>query len=110
MNRHTKTLQSKSRTHQVRLDSGDGWLVTSGSSGNEYRVRQLADGRFWCGCDWHVWHSAGECSHTAAVRNWVAEAGGRRAYLKGSMEDYRRSHQRFDAFNEGVIYTTAKVR
>ena len=109
MKRHTKQLQSKSRTHQVRLDSGDGWLVTSGSSGNEYRVRQLADGRFWCGCTWHEYHLGGECSHTAAVREWLAEAEGRRTYLKDSVESYRRSHQRYEDWNEEIIYTSKAV-
>lgn len=109
MKRHAKFLQSKSRTHQVEL-VGDGWNVTSGSSGKTYWVREMADGTFWCGCKWHEYHPQGECSHVAAVRNWLAESEGRRMYLKGSVEDYRRSHQRYDAYNEGVIYTTAKVR
>jgi len=106
MKRHTRTLQAKSRTHLV-LWTGQGWTVTSGTSGHEYNVEELTDGRFTCTCDWHLWHSYGECSHTAAVRQWLADAGGRTVYLKDSVDAYKRSHQRYEDYNEGVIYTSA---
>ena len=105
MNRHTQQLQKKSRTHMVELTT-NGWIVTSGSSGKQYRVREISDGRFLCGCDWHKYHEMGECSHTAAVRNWIAESGGRKVYLSASVEEYRGKHQRFETYNEGVIYTS----
>ena len=106
MQRHAKKLQTKSRTHAVTLD-GHGWTVTSGSSGKQYSVTELADGRFHCTCDWHYYHPYGECSHTAAVRDWIAKAGGRTVYLKDSVESYRRSHQRYEDYNQGIIYTSA---
>ena len=108
MKRHAKKLQRKSRTHTVELTSW-GWLVTSGSSGKEYAVRELADGRFWCGCKWHEYHTYGECSHVAAVREWLAGAGERRIYLHDSVESVKRAHARFEDSNDGITYTSRRL-
>ena len=107
MQRHTKTLQTKSRTHQVSREV-DGWKVVSGASGKTYRVFKDGD-RFYCGCKWHEYHPGGECSHVAAVRNWISSDEGRRVYLKDSVEAYRRSHAKYEDFNEGIIYTSRKI-
>lgn len=109
MKRHTKTLQKKSRTHHVAMaPNGPGYLVTSGSSGKEYIVREAGD-KFLCSCDWHTYHPEGECSHTAAVREWLAQAGGRTVYLKDSVDAYRTSHQKFEGYNQGIIITSKRA-
>lgn len=108
MKRHAKELQKKSRTHDVQMTDW-GWKVVSGSSGKEYAVRETADGGFVCTCKWHDYHPGGECSHVASVRQWLAEIRKRTIYLEDSVEAYRASHRKFEDYNEGVIYTSAKV-
>lgn len=107
MQRHAKKLQKKSRTHQIE-ESGDSWLVTSGTSGETYRVVELTTGSFNCTCNWHIYHPAGECSHTASVRDHIAQQEGRRVILHSTVEDFRKSHRKYEDFNEGVIVSTRK--
>ena len=103
--RHAKSLQTKSRTHTVRPLT-NGWEVTSGTSGNQYIVRQFGNGAFHCGCTYHQYHTHGECSHVAAVRNGLAQTEGRTVILHDSVEAYRRSHRRLEEFNDGLIITS----
>jgi hypothetical protein len=106
MKRHGKKLTKKSRTHEVNLGANPAeFVVKSGSSGKEYTVTELADGRFFCTCDFNVWHPAGECSHTISVRNWLAEAGSRRLYAR-TEEEAERSRQRREGRNGGLYFTS----
>jgi len=109
--RHADRLQPKSRTHEVHLVSGRGrFEVISGTSGKAYTVFALADGRFECTCKWAEYHSAGECSHTIAVRQWLANAENRNLYAHDCEESARKAHQRIDDANDGLIFTSRKAR
>jgi len=109
MQRHAKVLKGKSKTHKVEL-SGDVFTVTSGTSGKRYFVKSLSNGCFLCGCKWHEYHKAGECSHTLAVREWLAQAGNRTTQAHATVDEYRRSHRRFEDYNEGLIITSRSAR
>jgi len=109
MNRNGKGLTKKSRTHEVTLGSNRAeFIVKSGSSGKEYTVTELADGRFGCTCDWHKYHAYGECSHTISVREYLSQAGSRRLYAR-TEEEATRSHQRIEGRNEGLWFTSRSL-
>ena len=109
--RHAKELTKKSRRHQVYTTTdATTFDVTSGSSGKVYKVRSLADGRFWCGCKWHEYHSAGECSHVIAVREWLANTEGRHTHAHASKAEARQSHHRLDDRNDGLWFTSRKAK
>lgn len=111
MERYGKSLTRKSRTHQVFTTELPGAFdVVSGSSGETYTVRELSDGRFWCACDWHYWHPAGECSHVIAVRQWLAQAGNRAIHAYSSLEDARQAHRKVEDRNDGLVIASRKVK
>lgn len=110
MVRHGKSLTATSRNHRVRMATGRGkFEVVSGSSGAVYTVTELTDGRFNCTCDWQAHRPNTPCSHTIAVREWLAEAEGRRVYAHGSEEDAKRSHRKMEDRVAGVWFTSRKV-
>ena len=100
--RHPKKLLAKARKCKVTA-TGKSWTVDS-PSGSDYRVAETPDGRFQCGCRWHEYHSLGECSHVIAVRMWIAQAGPRRVTMAATVEEFKRSHRRFEEFNDNIIY------
>ena len=110
MERHGKPLTRKSRTHQVFVSEIAGAFdVVSGSSEKTYTVRELSDGRFWCGCKWHEYHTFGECSHVLAVRQWLAQAGNRAVYAYSSMEEAKNAHRKIEDRNDGVTIASRKA-
>ena len=111
MKRHADKLTKKSRTHEVRMGTGRGeFVVTSGTSGKEYTVTELVDGRFACVCKWSEYHPQGECSHVITVREWLALAENRHIKAHDSQESARKSHQKFEDANDGLIFTSRKAR
>lgn len=107
--RHAKELIEKSRTHQVLPGKRNEFVVLSEESGEEYTVFELADGRFAGTCPFHTYHPLSECSHTLAVRNWLAESEGRRIYAYSSEEEAKRAHQRLEGQNGGLWITSRKL-
>ena len=106
--RHGKSLTKKSRKHQV-AQTGQGYFqVISGSSNKVYNIHQLTDGRFICQCDWHKYHSYGECSHTISVRQYLADIESRKVHAYGSIAEYRQAHRRYEDYNDGVILASRK--
>jgi hypothetical protein len=101
--RHGKSLTKKSRTHKVESIGNGMWQVKSGSSGKTYTIKNLTDGRFVCSCDWHKYHSAGECSHTLSVRQELADIESRKLHGYGSVEQYRKAHRKYEDYNDGLI-------
>ena len=101
--RHGKKLTKKSRSHQVAAIGNGQFQVVSGSSKKTYIILSLTDGRFVCSCDWHKWHSAGECSHTLSVRQELANLESRKVHGYDSVESYRKAHRRYEDYNDGLI-------
>lgn len=111
MERHGKSLTRKSRTHEVFVSEIAGAFdVTSGSSDITYTVRELSDGRFYCGCKWHEYHIFGECSHVIAVRQWLAQAGNRAVYAYGSLEEAKNAHRKIEDRNDGVTIASRRTQ
>jgi hypothetical protein len=72
MNRHAKSLQTKSRRHIVtRLDLNL-FDVESFTSGDSHLVRRSYTGHLSCDCEWASHHPYKACSHILAVREWEA--------------------------------------
>jgi hypothetical protein len=75
MTRQAKTLQTKSRTHEITQISATTYTVKSGASGNEYTVT-LKDNGATCTCSWAQYRPRKDqrsgCSHTIAVYNHLA--------------------------------------
>ena len=100
--RHPKSLSAKAKNCKVTA-TGKSWTVDS-PSGSSYRVAETPDGRFLCACEYHNWHSQGECSHVIAVRLWLAKAGTRRVTMAATVDEFRASHRKFESFNDGILY------
>jgi hypothetical protein len=92
MNRHANTLKAKAVTHTATQIDASTWDVISGKSGNTYRVTRNGN-NFFCTCDWHVWHTGGECSHTILVRKLAAAANRTLVSAWGTSDDAARQHQ-----------------
>lgn len=93
MNRHAKELQTKAKQHTVEL-ARHGWVVTSASSGNRYRVFERRVG-FTCNCRWAAHNDTRmkPCSHVLAVEEWLENAGNRSLSFWTDEEDAKRQHR-----------------
>ena len=71
MNRNAKSLQSKSKRHEVILKEKNIYRVTSASSGKTYTVFKRDVG-YTCTCNWSEYHDTriDPCSHVLAVEQW----------------------------------------
>lgn len=108
--RNAKTLQFKSRKHQVTQDAPAGFTVTSGSSGKEYRV--ILNGIATCSCDWGKFRKAGStcgCSHVVSVFNHLTEQAGHKVSAWSSQEDAKRQHRAIVTTIEGLTLTARKA-
>jgi hypothetical protein len=106
--RNAKTIQTKSRTHQVNQISLDKFEVISGTSGSRYTVRIHPDGPR-CSCDFQIKRksaAACACSHTLAVLNHIAGQDGRRVSAWGSQDDAKRQHRAAAGNFDGLHLTT----
>ena len=105
MNRNAKSLQSKSKKNEVtRMETGR-FLVTSSTSGNKYIVRDLGGDGWRCSCDWAKYHPERDCSHTLAVREWLANATGARLSFWATTDDAARQHRHTEGLGFGLWAT-----
>ena len=119
MARNAKSLQLKSRTHQVFLDNPrvNRYRVISGGSGREYIVNIFSDGTAGCNCDWAVkraeviseQHGTSACSHTIAVFEFRAQGNGYRVSAWSSPEDVRRQHRHSRDIGDGLLLTARRI-
>lgn len=107
MQRHAKKLQKKSRTHTVRQVSGNVYEVTSGYSGNIYRVTFLPNGGAVCTCKWGQYRKAvtpqSGCSHVIEAYNFRETA--RTAYTWADPKDAKRQKNITRYIGDGLILT-----
>jgi hypothetical protein len=104
MKRHAKKLQNKSRKHEVILD-GHMFRVESGKSGKTYFVRPLPGDRFQCSCEWAKNYPHKDCSHTLAVREWLANAANNTLSFWATEEDAKRQHRHIERLGYGLLAT-----
>lgn len=108
-NRNAKVLQSKSKTHEVTEGNHGIFKVTSGSSHSEYFVSQVNANDFHCTCKYHEFYKTGECSHTIAVRKFIAENNSRSISAWSNPFDAMKQHQKNQGYNDGVYFTSRKT-
>lgn len=104
-----KTLQNKSRTHDVIQTGPQTFEVTSGASGNSYYVTLLSTGGMTCSCKWGQYRNGKDprsgCSHVQAAYSFHM---GRKASAWTSQEDAQRQHRPIVNIGDGVSLTTRK--
>lgn len=106
MVRNVKFLAKKSKTNTVNPLAWDLFEVTSGSSGKVYTIRGIGN-LYTCTCDWHKYHSLGECSHVLAVREYIAKnVEDRRIKLYADLETAKKAHRRIEILNDGLVVSS----
>lgn len=105
MNRQAKKLQPKAKQNTVTRMGAGRFEVTSSTSGNKYIVRDLGGDGFRCSCDWAKYHPAKDCSHTLAVREWLAQANGASLSFWAAPDDAARQHRHTEALGFGLWST-----
>lgn len=110
MQRHAKDLQTKSRTHQVLPHRNGTFKVYSGTSGEAHIVRALTPNWFGCDCEWSKYHKYEDCSHTLAVREFLANAAGNTLSFWHTEEDANRQHRHTENLGFGLWSTERKPR
>ena len=111
MNRNAKALQQKAKTHDIRPVSGKGqWVVTSGTSNEEYTVFALEYGGYACTCDWSKYHRLGSrpCSHIMAVMDYLESIKGRSLSYWADDESAERQHRPVERVGLG-LYSTSRL-
>lgn len=111
--RNAKTIQRKSRSHQVKQTGPHTYTVTSGTSGNVYHVYVDDESRTAdCTCSWGQYRRCGAgsgCSHVIAVHEYLAECAGRRVSAWADEAAASRQHRPAFGIGDGVILTTRKA-
>lgn len=108
-----KTIQRKSRKHQVRHIWANQYEVTSGASGSKYTVTLHTDGKGGtCSCKWGQYRPrSGQfksgCSHVIAVVDYIEEQRTVSAWT--DEEQARRQHRPVHHIGDGVVLTTRKA-
>lgn len=115
--KNVKTIQAKSRTHEVTEIAPDSYQVVSGHSGSKYQVRIISASQSplgtthggYCSCEWGGHRSNVDkrsgCSHVTAVYNHIAVSANRTVSAWGSKEDARRQHRPTLNIGDGVTLT-----
>jgi hypothetical protein len=107
MNRQAKSLQSKSRTHEIAEVNATTYTVKSGSSGNEYTVT-LQNSGATCSCSWAQYRPRKDqrsgCSHTIAVYNHLA-GNDHKVMAWASEEQAQKQHRPMISVGDGLTLT-----
>ena len=106
-----KSIQSKSKVHEVEYLGNDVYRVTSGTSDEPYMVVINTRGAT-CNCKWGAYRGwfdpRSGCSHSIAAYREQIAAEGRSISMWTSEEDADRQHRNQRAIGDGVIITTRK--
>lgn len=108
--RNAKSIQTKSRKHEVEQTGPQTFTVTSSSSGSEYQVT-LGEVTC-CSCDWGKYRKAGQscsCSHVVSVYNHLSEKAGYKVMAWGSQEEARKQHRTQVEIGDGLFLTVRKA-
>lgn len=109
-----KTIQNKSRSHDVKQVAGNTFEVTSGASGETYKVQVFNNESGTCTCKWgqyrkHVNCYRSGCSHVVAVFDYLESAAGRRVSCWTDEQQARKQHKPMIEIGDGMILTSRKV-
>ena len=111
INRNPKSMQSKSKTHEITKIDENKYEVFSSRKGNTYLISLLSNGGASCTCDWATkrHHENGNvgCSHTIAVFDFIAKENGAKSVSAwASEEEANRQHRKVTDIGDGLIITT----
>lgn len=105
---NAKQMQSKSKTHLVEKISPNGYNVTSGKSGQQYRVVVLPHGAT-CTCKWGAHRPQDDhraaCSHVVAVYRHLEATEGRTLSVWTNQDDVARQKKAALNIGDGVTLT-----
>jgi hypothetical protein len=110
-----KAIQTKSRGHTVTQVAGNTFQVTSGTSGETYKVQvYYQDQSGTCTCKWGQYRKHSNCyrsgcSHVVAVFDYLESPAGRRVSVWTDEEQARKQHRPMIDIGDGVILTSRKV-
>lgn len=107
--RNPKTIQKKSRSHEVSLLSRNRYAVTSGASGNQYTVSLVNGSGALCNCKWGQYRPGigkSGCSHVVAVMDWIEAQKGRTVSAWVDPEQAKRQHRPAQTIGDGVVLTS----
>jgi hypothetical protein len=113
--RSPKTLQSKSKTHQVIPLDRNTFNVKSGASGNSYLVRLYIDiPGGMCDCKWGEYRRYADfyrsgCSHVQAVYRHLEGLAGRNISTWSDMTEVAKQHRSWVNIGDDILLTTRKV-
>lgn len=109
--KNAKTVQAKSRAHTVRHMGGGSYEVTSGETGNTYRVFYKEGEHSVCTCDWGKYRPNTKCgcSHVVATAAFVAQQAMPKAkvYAWGNLDAAKRQKKRILNLGDGLYLTVA---
>lgn len=105
--KNVKTLQQKSRIHNITRVNDNLFTVESGTSHKYYNVRLNDNCNATCTCNWGKYHPDGSaCSHVQSVYTFInQEQRNRNAYTWNSQEDADRQKRHQINLADGVIIT-----
>ena len=107
MIKNAKAINKKSKSHTVTPIDG-GYLVTSGTSGEQYRVI-IVQGGAVCNCEWGRYRKWSDprsaCSHVQAVMAYEQARNGKRLSAWGNEMDAKRQHRPMLHIGDGVFLT-----
>jgi len=111
--RHPEPLTTKSRTHAITQTDSRTYIVTSGTTGNQYTVTTLDNGAS-CTCDWAKYRPAENngrcgCSHVLAVMAYIEAGKQRKVKALTSWDTARRSHRKILDIGDGLLLATRKT-
>lgn len=111
---NAKQVQSKSRSHEVKQVAGNTYQVTSGHSGDTYKVQIFSDMSGTCTCKWGQYRKHSNCyrsgcSHVVAVFDWIEQGQGRTVSAWTSEDQAKRQHRPMVNIGDGVILTSRKA-
>lgn len=108
-NRNAKSIQKKSRKHQVEQTGPAAFTVTSGSSHKQYNI--TLNGIARCSCSWGEYRRQGQtcgCSHVVSVYNHLSEQAGYKVMAWASEEEAKKQHRQMITLGDGLTLTVRK--
>lgn len=112
--KHAKTIQRKSRTHDIRQVDGNIYSVTSGASRKQYKVVLSPYSGGTCTCDWAKYRPRNDlrsgCSHVVSVLNYIEQDQERVVSAWTDETQAQRQHRPTQSIGDGVILTSRRQR
>ena len=107
--RNAKTIQKKSKQHDIKPLTPNTFEVISGSSRNSYTVTIIDNGGK-CTCKWSQYRPSTDnrsgCSHVVSVFNYLEALDNRTVSAWADVESAKRQHKPMLDIGDGVVITS----